>query len=61
MRADAEGVKLSKQAISKLGEIGVEASLRYVMQLLTPAKILCQLSGRELIEVRSGLNARLVL
>ncbi|KAI6191707.1 Pontin [Aphelenchoides bicaudatus] len=51
VRADAEGVQLSKEAIEELGKIGANASLRYVMQLLTPAKVLCQLNGRDTIQV----------
>jgi DNA helicase TIP49 (TBP-interacting protein) len=51
VRADAEGVQLSKEAIEELGKIGTTASLRYVMQLLTPAKVLCQLNGRDTIQV----------
>lgn len=51
VRADAEGVQLSKEAIEELGKVGANASLRYVMQLLTPAKVLCQLNGRDTIQV----------
>ncbi|CAD5234688.1 unnamed protein product [Bursaphelenchus xylophilus] len=50
VRADAEGVKLDQKSIEKLSNVGREASLRYVMQLLTPAKVLAQLNGRDTIE-----------
>jgi len=40
IRAATEGVKLSEESLALLGEIGVRASLRYALQLLTPASIL---------------------
>ncbi|KAI6209551.1 DNA helicase [Aphelenchoides besseyi] len=50
VRADAEGVNLSPAALNELSVIGKNSSLRYVMQLLTPAKVLCHINGRDTIE-----------
>jgi len=51
VRADAEGVQLSEDAVKELGKVGTNSSLRYVMQLLTPAKVLSTLNGRDTIQV----------
>lgn len=51
MRAEAEDLKLSPDALSHLCDIGQQKSLRYAIQLLTPSKILSQVAGREIIEV----------
>lgn len=48
---------MSEEAIKELGKIGTTASLRYVMQLLTPAKVLCHLNGRDTIEVSDVAEA----
>ncbi|KAL3074157.1 hypothetical protein niasHS_014987 [Heterodera schachtii] len=51
IRADAEGVLLDPVALSRLCELGQNTSLRYVMQLLTPAKLLAHIGGRESVEI----------
>lgn len=50
IRAQVEGVRIAESALSKLGEIGENTSLRYVAQLLTPALIIAETKGREEIE-----------
>lgn len=40
IRANVENVKMTPEALASLGEIGSRASLRYAVQLLTPAAIL---------------------
>jgi len=50
IRADAEDVKLTPEALSKLCHKGHQRSLRYAIQLLTPAKFLAQIGGREAVE-----------
>jgi RuvB-like protein 1 (pontin 52) len=40
LRSTVENVSLDQTALALLGEIGSRASLRYVIQLLTPAAIL---------------------
>ncbi|VDK56955.1 unnamed protein product [Gongylonema pulchrum] len=49
VRAEAEGVKLDEQAIAYLSKLGTDTSLRYVVQLLTPAKLLAQVNGRDTV------------
>lgn len=47
IRAREEGVKLSSEALELLTKIGVENSLRYAIQLLTPAQLRAKEQGRE--------------
>jgi RuvB-like protein 1 (pontin 52) len=49
IRAKIESLELENEALGALGEIGKATSLRYVMQLLTPAAILAKTTGREVI------------
>ncbi|VDN53465.1 unnamed protein product [Dracunculus medinensis] len=49
IRAEAEAVQIDEEALNFLGEIGVKTSLRYVTQLLTPAKLLAQVNGRDFV------------
>jgi RuvB-like protein 1 (pontin 52) len=46
IRAAAEGVDVDEGALSRLGEAGARASLRFAVQLLTPARILAATAGR---------------
>ncbi|KAF8387138.1 ruvb-1, partial [Pristionchus pacificus] len=48
-RAEAEGVKMEAAALDQLAKLGKESSLRYVVQLLTPSKLLAQMSGRDTV------------
>merc|ERR1711968_313222 len=49
IRAEAEKMEMEEEALSALGEIGARTSLRYAVQALTPAKIIAQTSGRDLV------------
>ena len=49
IRAKTESLELEHEALAALGEIGKATSLRYVMQLLTPAAILAKTNGRDII------------
>jgi len=49
IRAQTEGLVIEEEALLLLGEIGANTSLRYVVQLLTPAAILVKTSGRDAI------------
>ncbi len=49
IRAKEEGVKLSDEALEKLVEIGDRHSLRYAVQLLTPASEVAKEEGRETV------------
>ena len=45
-RAKTEGLVVSDRALDKVGEAGVRVSLRYALQLLTPASILAKVGGK---------------
>ncbi|EDR08315.1 DNA helicase, TBP-interacting protein [Laccaria bicolor S238N-H82] len=50
LRATVEGLKLGEGVVDRLAAEGEKSSLRYALQLLTPASILAQLGGRTQIE-----------
>ena len=50
IRAKMEGVAISEEALAALGSIGNRTSMRYVVQLLTPALIIAETEGRDVIE-----------
>lgn len=50
-RARTEGLAITEPALDKVAEHGVKVSLRYALQLLTPASILARVGGRKEIEV----------
>lgn len=45
IRATVEGLNLPEEALVFLGDIGFKSSLRYAIQLLTPAGILARING----------------
>jgi RuvB-like protein 1 len=47
LRARVEGLALSEAALQKVAEHGTSVSLRYALQLLTPASILAKVNGRQ--------------
>ena len=49
IRAQIEGIKVGDESYQLLGEIGVKTTLRYAIQLLTPASLLSRINGRESI------------
>jgi RuvB-like protein 1 (pontin 52) len=49
IRAETEGLEVEEEALAAMGEIGSRTSLRYSVQLLTPASILAKTAGRERI------------
>jgi len=49
IRSVTEGLEIEEDALTLLGEIGINTSLRYVVQLLTPSAILAKTGGRETI------------
>ncbi|CAK4081278.1 unnamed protein product [Aphanomyces euteiches] len=51
IRAEAEGINLHEEALTRMGEIGSQTSLRYAVQLLTPARIMAETQGRSDIVV----------
>ncbi|KAG7008355.1 ruvB-like helicase 1 [Physcia stellaris] len=51
LRAKTEGLAIAEPALEKISEHGVNVSLRYALQLLTPASILARVAGKKEIEV----------
>ncbi|RDX48507.1 RuvB-like helicase 1 [Lentinus brumalis] len=51
LRANVEGLQLGEGVLDTLAQKGVDSSLRYALQLLTPASILAGLSGRKEIQL----------
>ena len=49
IRAQVETIKVSEDSYQLLGEIGVKTTLRYAVQLLTPASLLARINGRDSI------------
>jgi RuvB-like protein 1 (pontin 52) len=47
IRAKLEGIPITEDSLKVLAEISSRTSLRYTVQLLTPAGILSQVAGRE--------------
>jgi len=47
IRAQTENLEMEQEAIELLGEIGQNTSLRYVVQLMTPASVLAKTNGRD--------------
>ncbi|EPZ36199.1 RuvB-like 1 [Rozella allomycis CSF55] len=50
IRAKTEGLQATKEAMEFLADIGVKTSLRYAIQLMTPANVLADVNGRDVIE-----------
>lgn len=50
-RTRTEGLIITEPALDKVAQHGVKVSLRYALQLLTPASILARVSGRKEIDV----------
>lgn len=50
LRAATEGLQVEETALNILGQIGTRASLRYAVQLLTPASVNAKICGRSTIE-----------
>uniref|UniRef100_A0A7S1NGE3 RuvB-like helicase n=1 Tax=Eutreptiella gymnastica TaxID=73025 RepID=A0A7S1NGE3_9EUGL len=46
-RAQTESIKLDDEALLELAEVGKRTSLRYVVQMLTPANIISKTNGRD--------------
>ena len=49
IRAATESISLDEEALAELGKIGVRTSLRYIVQLLSPAKVLSESQGRNTV------------
>jgi RuvB-like protein 1 (pontin 52) len=51
IRVTVEGLAITEAALQKIAEHGSRISLRYALQLLTPASILARVSGRQQIDL----------
>ncbi len=49
VRAEVEGIRIDEDALDGMSQIGEQTSLRYAVQLLTPARVLANTNGREAI------------
>merc|ERR1719318_1994873 len=47
IRAQTEGIQADKESLQLLGEIGTRTTLRYAVQLLTPASFLARINGKD--------------
>eukprot|EP01006_Ploeotia_vitrea_P038075 TRINITY_DN66208_c10_g1_i1.p1 TRINITY_DN66208_c10_g1~~TRINITY_DN66208_c10_g1_i1.p1 ORF type:complete len:455 (-),score=-4.36 TRINITY_DN66208_c10_g1_i1:136-1500(-) len=47
IRGETENIPIASEALALMGEIGATTSLRYVVQMITPAKIIADTCGRE--------------
>jgi RuvB-like protein 1 len=47
IRAETESISIDADALALMGEIGASTSLRYVVQMITPARIIADSAGRE--------------
>lgn len=50
LRATTEGLQIDDEALSTLGELGTKTTLRYVVQLLTPAALTAKINERTSIK-----------
>lgn len=50
LRATTEGLQIEDEALSTLGELGTKTTLRYVVQLLTPAALTAKVNERTIIK-----------
>eukprot|EP00035_Acanthoeca_spectabilis_P020848 m.434883 g.434883 ORF g.434883 m.434883 type:complete len:457 (-) comp17782_c0_seq1:102-1472(-) len=51
IRADTEQIPVSPDALEKMSEIGSTTTLRYIVQMLTPAWVLARINGKETVGV----------
>lgn len=51
IRADTEQIPVSPDALEKMSEIGTTTTLRYIVQMLTPAWVLARINGKETVGV----------
>ncbi|XP_066156597.1 ruvB-like helicase 1 [Euwallacea fornicatus] len=51
LRAKTEGLEIDDEALTALGEVGVKATLRFAVQLLTPAHLTAKINGRSNISL----------
>jgi len=50
-RAKVEGLAIDDKALERVSELGVKISLRYSLQMLTPASVLAKVAGKESVSI----------
>jgi len=51
IRAETEQIPVNEEALEKMSEIGTTTTLRYIVQMLTPAFMLARINGKEEVGV----------
>jgi len=51
IRADTEEIPISDEALAKMSTIGATTTLRYIVQMLTPAWVLARINGKDAVGV----------
>jgi len=51
IRAETESIPVDEEALAKLAEIGTTTTLRYIVQMLTPAFLLAKIAGKQAVGV----------
>ncbi|GJQ71494.1 pont [Trypoxylus dichotomus] len=49
LRVTVEGLEINPDALTSLGDVGTRSTLRYAVQLLTPASLIAKTNGRNII------------
>ncbi|XP_061187475.1 ruvB-like 1 [Saccostrea echinata] len=49
IRSQTEGIQIDDESLAQLGQIGVQTTLRYSVQLLTPGNLLAKINGKDAI------------
>lgn len=53
-----EGITVGEEALGAVAALGAEVSLRYALQLLTPANVLARVGGRKEVNGQDIAEAR---
>lgn len=51
IRAETESIPVDDEALVRMGELGAETTLRYIVQMLTPAFLLARIAGKESVTI----------
>merc|ERR1712072_1149431 len=51
IRAETESIPVDDEALGKMAEIGASSTLRYIVQMLTPAFLLAKIAGKQAVGV----------
>jgi len=49
IRSQTEGIQIEDESLSKLAALGVKSTLRYAVQVLTPANIMSRINGKDAV------------